>query len=198
MQRGSRSEVGASLAAAFIAGQAAALLEQGCSLEAIPALLHGQILSYLRRLIAATQPVNPVEFIRQHLLFTIVGAVVTEQGGVTFSAGDGLICIDEALICIDQSNKPAYIAYHLLQGGLEENFVLPDSFEVYPVRDDWQRLAIASDGFTADLLPQVWGLTHPRGLQRKLNVWGNQERRFDDDATIIVIERGDNHAAGDD
>ena len=35
----------------------------------------------------------------------------------------------------------------------------------------------------------VWGITHLRGLQRKMNVWSALERRFRDDATLITVER---------
>lgn len=194
---GLRSEVGAALATGYIAGQAAGLLEDGFGPEAIPGILHQRTLSYLDNLVALTQPVNRVQFIQNHLLFTIVGLILTEGSGVIFTAGDGLLAMDEETMDIDQSNRPAYIAYHLLQDHLEDRFHLPDGFQVVTLPPDWQRLAITSDGFVPELLPQVWRLKHPRGLQRKLNVWANQERRFQDDATIIAVERF-NHEAGRD
>ncbi|NJR12838.1 hypothetical protein HC776_03000 [bacterium] len=64
---------------------------------------------------------------------------------------------------------------------------LPQGFHIQPVRG-WQRLAIGTDGVVPDVLPQVWDITHERGLQRKMNVWASLERRFRDDATLITME----------
>jgi hypothetical protein len=194
---GAHSEVGATLAARYLAQQAAHLLAHGTTLLDMPVHLHTRLISFLNEFVCLMQPENPVEFIRQHLLFTVVGTVITPSGGVIFTAGDGMVAIDATAVTIDQSNQPAYIAYHLLLGHLPRNFHLPDTFDVVELPPDWQRAAVASDGFVPDLLPQVWGLKHARGLQRKLNVWGSQERRFRDDATIIAIERK-HHDSGHD
>ncbi|MCU0512661.1 MAG: protein phosphatase 2C domain-containing protein [Anaerolineae bacterium] len=186
---GQRSETGAALAAAFITGQALALLQGGCPPAAIPARLHERLLAYLEQLVRLTQPASPLHFIQQHLLFTIVGVVIAGDEGVIFHAGDGLLALDDRVQRIDRHNRPDYIAYHLLRDHLAADFTLPDGFTVQPLPPNWQRLALATDGFVPELLPQVWNQAHPRGLQRQLNVWADQERRFQDDATLIVIER---------
>jgi hypothetical protein len=189
---GRRSEVGAALAADVLARQAAALLDEGCGLDSLPALLHDWTLGFLGGLLTLAQPTHPARFIHDHLLFTVLGIVVTEQGGLIFAAGDGLIAVDEQVIVRDEGNRPSYIAYHLLDG-----CDLPLGFDVITLPPDWTCAAIASDGFEPELLPGVWGLTHPRGLQRRLNAWSNNERRFRDDATIITLERTGSDAGHD-
>jgi hypothetical protein len=181
---GRRSEVGAALASEYLAGQAAALLNEGHAPDELPALLHERALGFLRGLLKIAQPVQPVRFIHDHLLFTVVGIIASEQGSLIFAAGDGLVVMDDRVLQRDEGNKPSYIAYHLLDGCERQ-----PTFDVLPLPSDWTRAAIGSDGFEAELLPQVWGLAHPRGLQRKLNAWSNNERRFPDDATLITLER---------
>lgn len=186
---GSHSEVGARLGAAYLAPTAARLLAEGVALAALPGQLHGAALRFLEDLTALMQPAHRAEFIRQHLLFTVVGAIVQADEAIVFYAGDGLIVLDDQTCLIDQGNQPSYLAYHLIPDALEVGFRLALGFEVLRPGAGWRQIAIGSDGFTPELLPLVWGLTHPRGLQRKLNFWGNEERRFRDDATLITLER---------
>ncbi|CAG1015669.1 hypothetical protein ANRL4_05559 [Anaerolineae bacterium] len=188
---GAHSEVGATLGAAFISAQISRLIAEGVPVGDIPALLYPRVVDFLRAVLDSTQPANPVLFVRDHLLFTVIGAILSEQGGLIFAAGDGLIATDGHLIRRDEANQPSYIAYHLLDravlGGGEP---LADSFEVMAVPSDWNRAAIASDGFEPEVLPQMWHKSHPRGVQRLMNALSEREKRFRDDATLIVFERG--------
>jgi hypothetical protein len=186
---GANSEVGAKLAARYLVEEAGRLLGQQQPPEAVPNLLYAGLVRYLNAVLVATQPENRTSFVTDNLLFTVVGMIVSEGGGVVFTAGDGLTLIDNDLRQIDQENRPAYPAYHLVKDALPEDYAMPCAFDVQPIPMNWQQVAIASDGFEADLLPEVWCQTHPRGLQRRMNVWSNQEYRFQDDATIITIER---------
>jgi hypothetical protein len=181
--------VGATLGAQFLAHQALQLAAENVPLLEMPALLHERLIGYLDHLVNLTQIQQRVEFIHQHLLFTVIGVVITPQGGVIFHGGDGLLLLDEQAFSINQHNQPNYVAYHLIRDYLTEAYVPPPHFEVYPLEPTWQRVAIATDGFSEDLLPSVWGIQHGRGLQRKLNVWANQDRRFRDDATVIAVEK---------
>jgi hypothetical protein len=185
---GMRSEVGASLGAHYLAVQAAQLLEQKTSLADLPDVLYRRLIDYLEHLTELSMPPNRVGFVRDHLLFTVLMLIITKEGAVVLSAGDGLILMDEQIECIDQNNMPFYIAYHLLPDALPPSFQMPQGFQVRTVTQ-WQHLAIASDGFVLDLLSNVWGMSHVRGLQRKMNVWAEQGRHFRDDATLITIER---------
>lgn len=185
---GAHSEVGAKLAAQHITAEARRLLGAGVAPTDAVRALYGSTLRFLDYLTLGVAVSDRAAFVQDYLLFTVVGVIADDTHAVLFSAGDGLLVAD-AMICeIDQQNAPAYIAYHLVDEVLLGGFQMPDAFEVYAT-DNWSRLAIATDGFERDLLPDVWGLGNPRALQRKLNVWSNIERRFRDDTTIITLEQ---------
>jgi hypothetical protein len=185
---GPRSEVGAALGAQYLAVQAAQLLSQSTPLADVPDRLYKDLIDYLRQITDLSMPHNRVGFVRDHLLFTALVLIITQEGALLLSAGDGLIVTDEQVECIEQNNMPSYIAYNLLPEYLPSTFKMPQGFEIRTVTD-WQQLAIGSDGFAQDLLPNVWGMIHARGLQRKMNVWAEQGRHFRDDATLITVER---------
>ena len=186
---GAHSEVGAKLASQYLVTQTVNLLNMNRSLNDISVELHHSMISFLNYLVAGMQPADRTTYIQHNLLFTIVGIVASENGGVIFTAGDGLTLIDDNIRAIDQHNTPAYIAYNLLDCDTLGDFEMPASFEVTRFDGQWEKLAVASDGFETELLPEIWQMSHPRGLQRKMNVWSNQEHRFRDDATIITLEK---------
>jgi hypothetical protein len=144
--------------------------------------LQADLLAYLGELVTITQPRDKAAFVADHLLCTLVGALVTPNGGVIFASGDGLVHVDGQTIIRTQNNTPDYLAYRLLGlGGAD--------VDLYPLTANWGRVAIATDGFEVDLLGEVWGNPHPRALQRRFNRWSDQDHRFADDATLIVVER---------
>lgn len=194
---GKHSEVGAKLAANYLAGQATDLLAAGHLIEEIPNLLYPRMVQYLENLISLTQPRDRLAFLREHLLFTIVGIILTDDDGVIFTAGDGIYAVDSDVCEIDQNNEPIYIAYGLIDPSLLGGLSIPNCFEVQRINPDWQQVMISSDGFETELFPEIWGLAHPRALQRKLNFWSNQEHRLRDDTTLIAIEKVDTHASDD-
>lgn len=180
---GQHSEVGATLAAPYLADQLACLLDKGEALERLPDLSGDKALNFLRSLLGVIRPSNNAAFIKDYFLFTLLGMVVTPTAGIIFAAGDGTIMINDQVMIRDQSNTPEYLAYRLLEP------TRPSRVDVYQLDPTWQRAAIMSDGFETVLLPQIWGYDHPRGLQRKLNFWSGEQHRFRDDATIIAAER---------
>lgn len=82
-------------------------------------------------------------FIQSHMMFTTVGALVTSQTTVVFILGDGLIALNG--ICQElgpfPENAPPYLAYSLLNAGLELDFTLVS----FPT-ERMQTLALATDG----------------------------------------------------
>lgn len=182
---GKRSEVGATLAADFIATQAANLLDDGVALAALPELLYPRLLDFLGSLLHACQPSQPVQFIHDHLLFTVLVVIVRGDAGLVLAAGDGIVVVDDRIDIRDEDNQPRYAAYELFDEAARK----PGMFAIDDLGTDWQRIMIASDGFEIDLLPDVWALTHPRALQRRLNVWSSREHRFRDDATVLTMEK---------
>lgn len=194
---GKHTEVGAKLAANYLAGQAVDLLSVGHNIEEIPDLLYPCMVQYLKDLIGLTQPRDRLAFLREHLLFTIVGVILSEDDGVIFTAGDGIYAVDSDICEIDQNNEPIYIAYRLLDPTMLNGLSVPNRFEVQRIKPDWQQVMISSDGFETELMSEVWGLNHPRALQRKLNFWSNQEHRLRDDTTLIAIEKVNQDASDD-
>ncbi|MGB1286975.1 MAG: protein phosphatase 2C domain-containing protein [Aggregatilineales bacterium] len=190
---GQYSEVGATLGAKFIITQIINLLDEGALVQEIPDLLYPRIVDYLSQLTELSQPMNRTAFVQHHLLFTIVGVIVADGRTVIFSAGDGLFIIDKVRQRIEQDNKPQYIAYHLLADSLKSGVTLPDKFDIQYAKG-WQKLAVATDGFDETLSADIWGMEHPRALQRRLNVWSSQEKRFADDTALITLERLIEHA----
>lgn len=184
---GANSEFGAAAAAHFLNGEALRLLRAGTAPADLPAALYARLREMLNGLLSLIAPPNRVTFIRDYLLFTVLGVVIADGQAVIFAAGDGLIAIDETITQRDEGNAPRYPAYHLLEAP-HQPADLPSGFEVYTVPAGWQRLAIGSDGFDVALLPEVWGFANPRALQRKMNVWNEQDHRFRDDATLITVE----------
>src|SRR5260221_8673116 len=70
---GTRSEVGAALAAEFIAAQVSVMLSEGRKPSEIPALLYPKIVTFLKDLEKAVGPLVPHSFLHDYLLFTILG-----------------------------------------------------------------------------------------------------------------------------
>ena len=186
---GKHSEVGAKLVTEYLLNQAEYLLDEGVTLDALPRLLYAQTLTYLDGLLSTVDATRQLEFINDYLLFTIQGVIITGAEGVIFSAGDGMVLVNEDLQIRDEDNQPNYIAYHLIDPRYLNGDVLPETFDYQLLANDWQRLAIATDGFEPELFHDIWGFRNPRVLQRKMNVWSDREHRFKDDATIITIER---------
>ncbi len=186
---GLHSEVGAALAAEFVAARASALLAEGRPPAELPATLYPETVQFLRQLVGLVRPADPARFAREHLLFTILGIALTADSAVIFAAGDGLIAVDDCLTIRDEGNMPKYIGYHLFDSTALEGEVPPPAFDVCQPEPGWRRLAVATDGFERDRLALLWGWAHPRAVQRKLNAWSDQEHRFRDDATVILVER---------
>ena len=190
---GRSSEVGAVLVSTYACKQIAFYLENDFELANIPDNLFTDIKSYLEVLTNITIPYDnheeKIDFIKNNLLCTIVGFIISSKKGLYFHYGDGKIIINDRIITIDQNNCPTYIAYHIIDPKYLNDNILPDAFNVEPLdMANLEKFAIASDGFEDCLYRDIWGLNNPRGLQRKFNVWSEQDKHFSDDATIITVE----------
>lgn len=192
---GEHSETSALLVVRFVVGESLLLLTNGIPIKEIPAYLYPRLIGFLRSvssLIYFSDVVEMVNFIKNYLLGTIIGFIHCESEGVVFAAGDGLIQINDSLVIRDQANKPQYPGYFLVDRRFldESASKLPLGFETTPiVADSFRKLAIATDGFEGGLLHEAWGITRPKGLQKKMNVWSWYDHSFIDDAAIITVER---------
>lgn len=193
---GQHSEVGAALLSEFLVRQTGRLLTAGYAPPEVPEILYPQTLEFLKSLSAwllggqATAQESGA-FVRDYLLATVVGFITGGEKTVLFTAGDGLILLNELILPLNQDNKPSYLAYGILDKTLlGENFEPSEGFEAWEFPTaELERLAVWSDGFDPALAAEIWNLgNNPRSLQRKLNVWATQ-KRFHDDATGLVLER---------
>jgi len=187
----SHNEVGAKLlgqfAASHLQGALAALTDHSpVGVTAVLDTLYPHCLQFLQQTTALFPWQSAAEraaFISTHWLATLLGFVVTPQTAVFFWQGDGYLVHNGHVITLDSSNRPNYLAYHLL----EEVAPSADAFQTLVVeRPSLQWLAVATDGWQPDLLQQ---LGEPRpGLQlaRWINVQARQHGRFEDDGAAAV------------
>jgi hypothetical protein len=125
---GAHSETGAQLGARCVAQAALAVLGQGLPLEApefLPAV-RAEVLGFLASLTGRLGEA----LLGEHLLFTIVGAVVTPAQTLVFSAGDGVWALNGQVHPLGPfpHNAPPYLAYGLLSPGaapLEQQALVP-------------------------------------------------------------------------
>ncbi|HZI12300.1 MAG TPA: protein phosphatase 2C domain-containing protein [Myxococcus sp.] len=142
-------------------------------------------------------------------LFTVVGAVVTPERTLVFSAGDGVWALNGEVHPLGPfpGNAPPYLAYALLRG--EDVTLAPQA--LVPT-EDVHALLLGTDG-TADLaklagpLSQFWTedryFSNPDALRRKLALLNRESVRADfaahrlvrtpgllpDDTTLVVLRR---------
>lgn len=189
------SEVGAALLAEFGVAEIVRLIGQGVTLKDLAGELYLACLNFLEILtgLVAGPSVSrgqAGEFVTRFLLATILGFVSGEEETIVFAAGDGFIIVNDEIEVRDADNRPHYPAYGLLDPA--QYVDLPPTrsnfdFRVLPTAQV-ERLAVWTDGFDPALKEEIWQLAGPRGLQRRLNVWGKR-KLFADDTTGITLER---------
>lgn len=168
------SGVGAALGANLAVNAAARLI----GAEGAPelSLLKAEILSSLS-LISTVSGLS----LREHFLFTIVGAVLLPDRAVVFACGDGIFSVDGVVRTLGPfpGNAPPYLAYGLM-GGTAEFELLYDG----PARE----VLIGTDG-ASEVPPEVLRgderiFANPDLLRRRLKL-----ARPSDDATVALLAR---------
>lgn len=198
---GTSNEVGANLLSTYLASEIPMVLSIGIALEDLPEALFMRCIGYLRSVAAQTvvgTPQATVQFVRDHLLCTVMGFVLDGEDCVVFWVGDGAIYYNGQLKRIDQDNHPLYIGYHLVDRSFLklQNAELPHSFEVFTAKAaDIQRLAICSDGVIPEVTEQVWGIGTARQLGWALKGLVRGNVTMQDDCSVITIERLEEEAA---
>lgn len=192
------SEVGANLGVEFLSGDIRGLLKSRVPLRKIPNLLHRRTVEFLRRQVSllpyAGDPESQVRFIVDKLLFTVIGFIYSDEETIVFYQGDGVFIVNEVVTVLDQNDLPAYIGYSAINRNLllPEASSPPDGFETLVIPSgSITRLAIASDslGKEPEFFTELWGYKMPIGLQRKVNVWSLNDHKFQDDLSIITLEK---------
>lgn len=194
---GLHNETGAILLSRYLSREIPYLISSGSTVHEIPDQLFIAGLGYLRSLashIAMGDIREQVDFVKNHLLCTVIGFVMDEKYCVIFNAGDGVFIVNDEIYRIDQGNTPLYMAYHLLHKDILKNpkSPLPLKFDARVfAMGDIDRFAVCSDGFQENIVDQIWRHASPLGLGRRLRVLRlNKKAIFSDDCTIIVVEKG--------
>ena len=176
------SEVGAKLLGQFMAAYLKHHLPQAD--DTLLSNLYKASLTFLGKLQALFPFANEEDnrrFLASHLLCTVVGFVITPTTAVFFWRGDGHLCHNGTVITLETNNQPDYLAYQLLSNstnGRLQTQILS--------RDDVQWLAVATDGWHSDLLPELAIPRPTLALQRWVNVVSKQNGRFEDDGAIVT------------
>jgi hypothetical protein len=181
---GARSEVGAGVAAAFLAAEMERRLAGGAPPAEVPeAAVRGllEVLAALANAIAGACAEQRSRFVREHLLATAIGFCARGAEGVVFACGDGLFAVGDEVVVLDEEGRPSYPAYATLGGA--SPIVMTRPFRAEP----GARVAVATDGFDAALVPEAFG-RRGHALRRWMNVRA-RAGSFRDDASIVTAER---------
>ena len=196
---GASSEVGANLAKNFLVREIFDQLVKGTSLYDLPEILYWNLIANLRSVVDNIRfrtPADRIDFIKNNLLFTVVGFVVTPKETLIFITGDGLYIANDLIVHVDANDEALYPGYHLV----DRSALLAPPTTVLPTNFDYEvyqtpllfRIAIGSDAWKQEqeLLYQIWGLGRKdkSELQRKINRWSDKEHRFKDDVSLITVE----------
>ena len=191
---------------------AGALLALGVAPADIPRTLYSRCVAYIGNLARVTVAGTPDEnavFVQDYFSFTLHGFIMTQQSLVAFGSGDGFFIINDQAVVIDQANRPLYMGYHLIDRRfLPADVQLPESFEVRVLDMAYlKRFAVGTDGLLKkpdkgspyiDPVERRQMFSHRRnaraGLQWWLNIQQSEQKRFDDDTTILTVESPEGRA----
>jgi Protein phosphatase 2C len=203
----SHSEVGAHLMALYAYRRIQELICAGVAIEQIPTVLYPSITEFILDIMTKVMPPNIVwkypikledrenwtgqnRFRVDYLSATLLGFITDGEYLVTFSAGDGLLLVNDDLVVIDQNNQPDYPSISLNKPGV--GFIS----RIYMV-SEINRVAIATDGLEkllqdVEFRNKIFA-TNPGkvlGLQTLLNVTSTQNPELmSDDCTVVTLEK---------
>ncbi len=201
----SRSEVGSNLLVTFALGRIQQLICSGAELEAIPRGLYLYTAEFLRQISSMVIPEgmhwpypgkfkgdqeyrNTISatgrFRTDYLAATLIGFISDGHTIVTFSAGDGIILVNDDLNIIEQNDRPDYI-------GLSINRPNAGFVTRKYVASDVHRLVISTDGLK-DLFsdPQFrLDIFDPSRMLRGILVerFERMPEKMADDCTVICL-----------
>jgi serine/threonine protein phosphatase PrpC len=198
---GASSEVGARLAAAWLAEWLPRVAREDVAAEAWARAIEARLLLAARGVAVGLAPdrARRTSVIAEYLLFSFLAAVVVGRRAVVLGAGDGVYSVDGAHSVLEpgDGNAPDYVAYALLGGAPAPRVrVLVD----VDARDVGS-LAVCTDGALDVLARAPAELTqleqdrryerNPSLLQKRLAVLAEQDRLLFDDTTVAVLARSE-------
>ena len=107
---------------------------------------------------------------------------MVEETAVFFHRGDGYLLHNDKITYLDNNNQPDYLAYDLEN---RNDRLTNIGFHTQTVQNP-THLAVATDGWTAELLTQLEQPQSSLTLQRWLNVQAKQRDNFEDDGAIAI------------
>jgi hypothetical protein len=165
------------------------------------------VLDHLRRLASAMgERLEPT--VAEFFLFTLVGALVTDEHALVFALGDGVVAVNgDVRVLSFPRNEPPYLGYGLLGAG--------PAFAMLAQRPtaEVESILIGTDGLAALLdggalpLSDLWSddrfFRNPAALTRRLTLVNRPQTRIDwerrrveraggllsDDTSVVVLRR---------
>jgi len=213
---GKYSEVGARLVARFLCHRGLELLvleKNGMEFrDGLLEELRREALNFVKQT-AQSLGGSFSQVINDYFLFTVIGAVITDEKVLVFSLGDGCFSVNGQVTVVDQDNLPRYLAYALVSSVVlsEDKHFLDFQTHVEMGIDELDSLVLATDGATdlqdrAEESISILGEDVPVGdltqfetnpkylknaslLQKDLVVRGVNKGILRDDTTVILIKR---------
>ncbi len=205
----SHNEVGASLLTLYAYRRIQELVCSGISLSDIPKVLYPSCTEFLLDLMGKVMPSHVVwkyptppkgrdtwsgqtRFKNDYLSATLVGFITDGEQLVVFSAGDGIILVNDEVTIIDQNDLPEYLSVSI--NDPNQGFAV--STRAFA---EVRRLAIMTDGLKGlvgdtRFVASMFGSEHenPLALQFLLNrTFNATPNLMSDDCTVVTLERED-------
>jgi hypothetical protein len=207
----SHNEVGANLLTVFAYRRIQDFICAGANIAEVPKVLFLSITEFIGSLVNQIMPSSvywpyPVKlkdregwssatrFRNDYLAATLLGFITDGVDCVIFSAGDGIIMINDELEIIDQNDQPDYPAVSVNQVG--KGFAVKQR----PLAEI-NRLIISTDGLDDGTAPLIKEKDfrekmfnhlpgNPFGLQCLLNIYSEQfPEKMKDDCTAVTLEK---------
>ena len=176
---GAHSEIGAALGAAWTAE-----LVVSCGGDVELAIT--RLIKRLSRVVRGSA--EPRLFVREHMLFTLIVAVITPLSVRVYGRGDGIVCINGERTVRDSGveNAPDYLSYALVNG------TCPSQVDMWAeaATHDVDFLAIGTDGAVDANELLLSAASEPvfarnaSWLQRQL--WAHEQSLIDDTAIVLL------------
>lgn len=100
---------------------------------------------------------SKASFIKDTFFTTIIGSIISDKQSIVFSAGDGVIVVDDDIEIIEQNNAPMYLAHNMLNDekyGFQKKIIPKGRFD---------RILISTDG-----IEDLWMNKEPKNIINQL------------------------------
>ncbi len=203
---GKHSEVGAKLVSVFMSNYSLKLLEKinesdNKSIKKIFENFNIQIINFIKSIV---NQIGDNLFVREFMLFTTMGVIITEKKTILFTLGDGVYILNNKVTILDNNNAPDYIGYNLIENSNNPSLIIQETIQT----EDVNNIMLCSDG-VSDILRNstvilkdgysVGGLNqfildeiyikNTLSLQKRLTFIGGFNNILRDDTSIILIKR---------